>query len=34
MVDNTHKIEIALIDLGYIQMVNANYFAEDQTFSF
>jgi hypothetical protein len=34
MVDGVHKIEIALIDLGYAKVLNANYFAEGETFSF
>jgi hypothetical protein len=34
MVDGVHKIEIALIDLGYVKVLNANYFAEDETYSF
>jgi hypothetical protein len=33
-VDNEHKIEIALIDLGYIKILNANYFAGSETYSF
>lgn len=33
-VDNQHKIEIALIDLGYIKILNANYYAGAETFSF
>ena len=33
-VDNEHKIEIALIDLGYIKIINANYYAGAETFSF
>lgn len=34
IVDNTHKIEVALIDLGYIKILNTNYFGNDETYSF
>lgn len=34
MIDNLHKVEIALIDLGYIKVLNVNYFRQDETISF
>ncbi len=34
VIDSTHKLEVALIDLGYIKILNANYFGNHETYSF
>jgi hypothetical protein len=34
IIDNIHKLEVALIDLGYIKILNTNYFGNNETYSF
>ena len=34
MFENGHKVEVALVDLGYVSVVQANYFFQEHTYSF
>jgi hypothetical protein len=34
VLDNLHKIEVVLVDLGYVSVINVNYFGKHHSYSF